>query len=92
MFLCFWIPMLSICALWTLWAFCVPVWICLFHIFISGYVTYIRVKCQFIIALPHNSEMSVHNGEVLLHNSEMSVHNNKLLPHNSDVKWWNLSS
>ena len=39
-FLCFGIPMLSICALWTLWTFCVPVWICLFHIFISGYVPY----------------------------------------------------
>ena len=29
-----------ICALWTLWTFCVPVWICLFHVFISGYVTH----------------------------------------------------
>ena len=38
-FLCFGIPMLSICALWTLWTFCIPVWICLFHVFISGYVT-----------------------------------------------------
>ena len=26
-FLCFGIPMLSICALWTLWTFCLPVWI-----------------------------------------------------------------
>ena len=39
-FLYFGIPMLSICALWTLWTFCVPVWICLFHIFIYGYVTH----------------------------------------------------
>ena len=39
--MCFGIPMLSICALWTLWTFYVLVWICLFHIFISGYVTYI---------------------------------------------------
>ena len=28
-----------ICALWTLWTFCIPVWICLFHIFVYGYVT-----------------------------------------------------
>ena len=28
-----------ICALWTLWTFYVPVWVCLFHIHISGYVT-----------------------------------------------------
>ena len=27
-----------VCALWTLWMFCVPVWICLFLVFISGYV------------------------------------------------------
>ena len=27
-FSCFEIPTLSICALWTLWTFCVPVWIC----------------------------------------------------------------
>ena len=38
-FLCFGIPMLSIYELWTLWTFCVPVWRCLFHVFISGYVT-----------------------------------------------------
>ena len=40
-FLCFGILMLYvyICALWTLWTFCVPVWICLFHIFMYGYVT-----------------------------------------------------
>ena len=38
-FLCFGIPMLYICALWTFWTFYVSVWICLFHIFISGYVT-----------------------------------------------------
>ena len=30
--------MLSIWALWTLWTFSVSVWICLFHVFISGYV------------------------------------------------------
>ena len=29
-----------ICALWTLWTFCVPVWICLFHVFMYGYVTH----------------------------------------------------
>ena len=34
-FLSFGIPMLSICELWTLWTFCVLVWICIFHIFIS---------------------------------------------------------
>ena len=28
-----------ICALWTLWTFCAPVWTCLFHIFMYGYVT-----------------------------------------------------
>ena len=28
-----------ICALWTLWTFCIPVWICTFHIFMDGYVT-----------------------------------------------------
>ena len=28
-----------ICALWTLWTFCVPVWTCLFHIIMYGYVT-----------------------------------------------------
>ena len=44
-FLCFGIPMLSICALWTLWTFCVPVWICLFHIFMYGYV--IRIEKWF---------------------------------------------
>ena len=38
-FSCFRIPMLSIYVLWTLWKFCVPVWICLFHIFMYGYVT-----------------------------------------------------
>ena len=38
-FSCFGIPMLSLCALWTLWTFCVPVWIYLFHIFMYGYVT-----------------------------------------------------
>ena len=38
-FLCFGIPMLSICALWTLWTFCVPVWICLFQISMYSYVT-----------------------------------------------------
>ena len=40
-FSCFGIPMICvfICALWTLWTFCVPVWVCLFHVFISGYVT-----------------------------------------------------
>ena len=32
-----------ICALWILWTFCVPVWICLFHIFMYGYVTYIYI-------------------------------------------------
>ena len=32
-FLCY------ICALGTLWTFCVPVWICLFHVFMDGYVT-----------------------------------------------------
>ena len=32
----FGIPMLCLCALWT---FCVPVWICTFHIFMYGYVT-----------------------------------------------------
>ena len=42
-FSCFGIPMLSICALWTLWTFCEPVWMCLFHIFISGYVTDIPI-------------------------------------------------
>ena len=25
-----------ICPLWTLWTFCVPVWICLFHVFMYG--------------------------------------------------------
>ena len=35
------------CVLWTLWTFCVPVWICLFHVFISGFVT-----------LEHNSKPS----------------------------------
>ena len=38
-FLCFGIPMLYICAWWTLWTFCVPVWICLFHVSVSWYVT-----------------------------------------------------
>ena len=42
-FSCFEIPMLSICALWTLWTFCVPVWICTFHISVSGYGTYIYI-------------------------------------------------
>ena len=28
-----------VCALWTLWPFCVPVWICLFHVFMYGDVT-----------------------------------------------------
>ena len=32
-FLCY------LCVLWTLWTFCIPVWICLFHIFMYGYVT-----------------------------------------------------
>ena len=42
-FLCFGIPMLSICAIWTLWMFCIPVWICLFHIFMYGYVCYTTI-------------------------------------------------
>ena len=40
MFLCFGIPMLLY--IWTLWTFCVPVWICLFHVFISVYVTHVH--------------------------------------------------
>ena len=44
-FLCFGIPMLYICALWTLWMFCVPVWICPFHISMSGYVTHTYFLC-----------------------------------------------
>ena len=27
-------------ALWTLWTFCVPVWICLFHVFMYEYGTF----------------------------------------------------
>ena len=42
-FSCFGIPMLSTCALWTLWTFCVPVWICTFHIFLYGYVTTLAI-------------------------------------------------
>ena len=38
-FSCFRIPILFICTLWTLWTFCVPVWIFLFHIFMYSYVT-----------------------------------------------------
>ena len=38
--MCFGILMLYI---WTLWTFCVPVWICLFHVFISAYVTPVRI-------------------------------------------------
>ena len=45
-FSCFGIPMsyiIYVIYIWTLWTFCVPVWICLFHIFISGYVTVVCV-------------------------------------------------
>ena len=28
-----------VCPLWTWWTFCEPVWICLFHVFVYGYVT-----------------------------------------------------
>ena len=45
-FSCFGIPMLSICALWTLWTFCEPVWMCLFHIFMYGYVTQLTRSTQ----------------------------------------------
>ena len=34
-FLCV-LGFLCVCVLWALWTFCVPVWICTFHIFISG--------------------------------------------------------
>ena len=43
--------MLFICVLWTLWMFCVPVWICLFYVFMYGYVThciYIKAICWLI--------------------------------------------
>ena len=47
-FSCFEIPMFYIYIyiyIRTLWTFCVPVWICPFHIFIYGYVT-IFTKCE----------------------------------------------
>ena len=50
-FSCFRIPMLSVCALWTLWTFCVPVWICLFHIFMYGYVTSICISKSNLLIL-----------------------------------------
>ena len=50
-FLCFGISMLSICALWTLWTFCIPVWICLFHVFIYSYVTYLFIHIWFLNTL-----------------------------------------
>ena len=40
-FSCFGIPMFYVIYIWTLWKFCVSVWICLFHVFISGYVTFV---------------------------------------------------
>ena len=39
-FSCFEIPMFYVYMLWTLWTFCVPVWICPIPVFISGCGTF----------------------------------------------------
>ena len=53
-FSCFGIPMLSLCAIWTLWTFCVPVWICTFHIFMYSYVTQGPIPCRDSVSVFYN--------------------------------------
>ena len=48
-----------ICASWTLWTFCVPVWICLFHIFISGDVTFIAIALEFTLVVASDWVLSM---------------------------------
>ena len=45
-FSCFEIPMFYVYMLRTLWTFCVPVWICPFHVFISGYGTSVLLSAH----------------------------------------------
>ena len=47
-FLCY------LCASWTLWTFYVLVWICLFQVFISGYVTILVLEDWWLNYLLHN--------------------------------------
>ena len=47
-------------ALWTLWTFCVQVWICLFLVFMYGYVTHSTLDTYLILLRVKQGDIKYH--------------------------------
>ena len=72
-FSCFEIPMFHVYMLRTLWRFCAPVWICPFHVYVSGYGITWQTEQQF---MGNINEQNKHiYGDFIWQNREISHEN-----------------